>query len=290
MKGTKTRLLAMGTIMALLAVVTPAGAATKSVPTKGINAVEIKVGKVNVRLEAGTVDSITLTAGPQLEQAVRIAGGKLQVADKLGIMQKRLDLGDLLTIKMPAGLPVEVKTASGDITVSGLQARLRAGTASGDVSVTNCGGPVSVRGVSGDIVLDGISGDVTVSLVSGTVRARKLHSPLLEVQTVSGGIDVDATGLERVRTRAVSGDTVLSGRPDGTASLVASSVSGDIELRLPAGCGFEVNFGSISGSLSSDFAGEREDGRRRVHLRVGDGTVSIKVGTVSGDLALRRLP
>lgn len=142
-----------------------------------------------------------------------------------------------ITVRMPKGLEV------------------RAGTVSGDVSVTGAEGHVRASSVSGDV---------------------RLESP-------------NATS---VRASSVSGDVeVRLHRLDGTGSIDVTSVSGDVELFLPKGLDADISMRSVSGSMESDFPLQLNGSvsRNRLEARIGRGGRSLDVHTVSGDVRLREL-
>ena len=72
-----------------------------------------------------------------------------------------------------------------------------------------------------------------------------------------------------------------------------STVSGDITIRLPAGIDTDVRFSSLSGDFDSDFdlSDRTEKGRwigSRVRGTIGDGGRTLRLKTVSGDVAVLR--
>lgn len=131
--------------------------------------------------------------------------------------------------------------------------RLRAGTVSGDVSVT------------------GAEGDVRVSSVSGDVDARRLR----------------ATG---VRATSVSGDVLVSiDALTGAGELHFTSVSGDVIAELPKDINADVTMRTVSGSLDTEFPVTLNGRMRRSSFdaRIGQGGRELNVTTVSGDVTLR---
>jgi len=76
----------------------------------------------------------------------------------------------------------------------------------------------------------------------------------------------------------------------GTSSVTATTVSGDVTVRLPEGKGVQVKGQSVSGRLVVD--GEEykgtTPGHRKVDLRTGDGACFVSASTVSGHLTVLR--
>jgi hypothetical protein len=127
--------------------------------------------------------------------------------------------------------------------------------------------------------------------VSGDIRADGLRSRV-DAQTVSG--DVRVATSESARARTVSGNVRASvGTVASDAGGVAfRTVSGDVEVALPANVGARVSVKTVSGGFESDFPLTIE-GRlppRRVEGVIGGGGPSVTVETVSGGVRLRRAP
>jgi hypothetical protein len=126
--------------------------------------------------------------------------------------------------------------------------------------------------VSGDIEVTGAHGDVRANSVSGDIRLDKLHAVSVQVNTVSGDINVVVEEF--------------TGRGD----LQFHSVSGDVTLDLPRDFGADLSMSTVSGDINSDFpvtVGNGRMSRRSLNARVGAGGRRLDVSTVSGDLKLR---
>jgi DUF4097 and DUF4098 domain-containing protein YvlB len=90
---------------------------------------------------------------------------------------------------------------------------------------------------------------------------------------VSGNVDVDINRLE------------------GSDDMKFSSVSGNLNVRMPAGLDAQVSMSTLSGSLDTDFPVEVKEKRygpgRSASGRVGEGTRQVKMSSVSGNISLR---
>lgn len=148
-------------------------------------------------------------------------------------------------------------SVSGNVEVSEAVGTIRAKSVSGDVRV---------REVAGAIYATSVSGDVSVGEASGGVSAK----------STSGNVRVDLLRLEGANTNR----------------LEFTSVSGNVEVKMPGSLGAEVEMSTMSGSLETDFPitiEKREWGPgRSARGRVGDGARALKLSSVSGSVYLRR--
>ncbi len=209
-----------------------------------------------------------------------------------------------------AGGEVRIGTVSGDVIVEGYDgsAIVVTGTkrgrdidlveiedrsTSGNIDITvrypkNCNCDVSVRfdvkvprsiaydfdriaSVSGNVEIRGVTGKVHASAVSGDVKVRNVAGSV-SASSVSGDVDVEIDRLE------------------GADSMKFSSVSGDVDVRLPSSLGADISMSSFSGSVRSDFPieikQERYGSRNSARGKVGDGSRSLRMSSVSGSLSL----
>jgi hypothetical protein len=130
------------------------------------------------------------------------------------------------------------------------------------------------------------------SMVSGDVRADDLRSDV-HANTVNGDINVSTT--ETAWANTVSGSMDIEMGATDWRELEFHTVSGDITLWLPVGIDTDVDFGSLSGDLDSDFdiTMTGRQSRRWVGSEVeghigSRGERSLSLNTVSGDVRLRR--
>ena len=152
---------------------------------------------------------------------------------------------------------VEVKTASGDVTVEAAR-RLTVDAASGDVRARVVEGASDLRTASGDVSLGRAGGLLSANLVSGDLHVEDASAGLA-VTTVSGDVQVRAAAGDSIRVQSVSGDVELAIKPGQRLYVDASSVSGTMTSELglddtppvdSAAAVGELRVRTISGDLS----------------------------------------
>jgi DUF4097 and DUF4098 domain-containing protein YvlB len=109
------------------------------------------------------------------------------------------------------------------------------------------GATLEVDNVSGDVDLDTGANEVEVNTVSGDAKIAA-RSGDVDVESVSGDVEVSGALVGRIQLEAVSGRLVLDS--SGKAKQVdAGVVSGDIELRTGLQPGGKLKAESLSGNL-----------------------------------------
>ena len=147
---------------------------------------------------------------------------------------------------------------------------------------------VDLSGVSADFavgkltVRDAFSFDTT----SGKLEMQSMNAPQAKatVSSVSGNVELDGSFRE-VKAGSTSGEIDLMLR-NAPAAVEVSTVSGEVDVELPAGTGFTLDYSTVSGELECDFPLTKSVDGKYV---CGDGACRIEVGTTSGSLSVERL-
>ncbi|MGH7568327.1 MAG: DUF4097 family beta strand repeat-containing protein [Gemmatimonadales bacterium] len=126
------------------------------------------------------------------------------------------------------------------------------------------------RTVNGEMDAVGLSGDAFVSTVNGSVRVST--TGLAEATTVNGSI------------------TASLGRANWQDELEFHTVNGGITLDLPGDLDTEVRAETVNGDIISDFplTVRGRFGPRRVSGTIGKGGRTLHLGTVNGNIKLRK--
>ncbi|GAB3283765.1 hypothetical protein GCM10027449_27120 [Sinomonas notoginsengisoli] len=173
-------------------------------------------------------------------------------------------------IAVPRGTSVEIATVTGEGFVSG-------------------GGPSTrINTVSGSLLADGTEGELHLNTVSGEIIARG-HTGILTAKTVSG--EITASGaLADIRAKSVSGD--LSFDVTGSCrSVGASTMSGDLTVRVPYDLGVDLAASMVSGRVVVDDERFRASGGKvTAVLGPSDRRVAMRVKSVSGDISVLHAP
>jgi len=184
------------------------------------------------------------------------------------------------TITVPADVRVSVRTTSGAIRTTN--------------AVVD-----TLKVVSGDIeVTDGSADFFTASSVSGTIAVRRLKVQAMQLNTVSGSVNLDTVRAERVMARAIGGDIHYVGELASGGRYELVSHAGNIGVLLPATTGFQLQANTFSGSVRSDFAVSRrgrENGEaapaaapRALRGAFGDGSAMLVLRAFSGNITVGR--
>jgi lia operon protein LiaG len=133
----------------------------------------------------------------------------------------------------------------------------------------------SITSVSGDVNISNVKGDLHVKSVSGAVSV-KGAAGAVNAASVSGDVEVEIQSLE-----------------GADRAMEFNSVSGDVDVKLPGNLDANVKMSTLSGELKTDFplqVEEKERGPgRSASGRLGNGSRSLKLSTVSGDINLSRM-
>jgi len=164
---------------------------------------------------------------------------------------------------------------------------VKLGTVTADGLLAGVAQDGSVSTVSGSLVTDRTRGRLVANTVSGEIVVRD-HTGDLKLNSVSG--ELAASGdLSLVAANSVSGALSLD-ITSSTSSVTASTVSGDVTVRLPEGAGVRVQARTVSGRLVVDGDEYRgsSPGQRQADLRTGDGACFLQANTVSGHVTVLR--
>ena len=161
------------------------------------------------------------------------------------------------------------ESSSGDVLVSGSAAGARASVRSGS-------GAARVDGLRAEQVhIETISGDAHVQTIGGT----------LTVKTISGDVEASDTETQNVSLMTVSGDVQWALPVPFAGSFAGTTVSGDLKLRLSPASDARLEMNTTSGSLNLGLPTEDAvTSERHITGRLGGGTGSIRLQSVSGDL------
>jgi hypothetical protein len=225
---------------------------------------------------------LALEVPARLPVDLETASGDLETTDLAGPQSLQTTSGDIEVRAAAAFL--SVTTTSGNVMASGV-ARARVRSVSGDVTLDAARGPLDVRTTSGNIAVSGVADSVGVSSVSGDIRVDRAPRGL-DAGSTSGDIVVDGLAGGVVKLRSTSGD-VRFGLDRGLRRADVSTVSGGISARLADGLGCELNLTSTSGTLDSSVPLRiRTVSRHEMSGVVGGGGAPVVLHSLSGDIAV----
>jgi DUF4097 and DUF4098 domain-containing protein YvlB len=191
---------------------------------------------------------------------------------------------------IPKQASMEVKTVSGDIEAEGLGGLLEINAVSGDIMVNKADKGVDIETVSGDLELEDINGDAELETVSGEIVLDRIKGSI-DAETVSGEIELREVSMARdVEVGTVSGDITYHGDINPQGRYILKAHSGDIEVKLPADAGFELEAETYSGHIDCDFE-VSVSGRikqRQISGKVNQGGAVLRLTTFSGSITIEK--
>ncbi len=180
------------------------------------------------------VDSTLKAVGAKLRNLFSGKSDGLQISMNFG--------GGSVTVQIPEGAAPAVKllTTSGDLNIGDVAlGALTVTTTSGDVEVNMAEESplpnVTLRTTSGDIDASLFADEAHVSTISGDAEVEG-RIGALHTGTTSGDITVRAD-VVRMQFKSISGDVELTFDSNELREVSGSTISGDIEVELPAGMG-----------------------------------------------------
>jgi DUF4097 and DUF4098 domain-containing protein YvlB len=182
--------------------------------------------------------------------------------------------------------PVKAGAASGSIRVQNIQRSVQLSTLSGAIDASNIGDDVRASSASGSISLSKIKGDVRMNALSGGAHVSQ-PSGRVEAKTASGSVEVEGATTD-VSAHAASGRVSVQGNPGASSFWELKTVSGVVQLAVPANANFHLAAEAVSGAIRADIPIViEEQGKHSLRAHMGDGGGRIEVRTVSGEIRVR---
>ena len=256
--------------------------------------VEIGSGQIDVTATDTTESTVEITGRLADEVDVHLEGRHLRVVgprNRGGIFGRDTDLS--VTVAVPTGSDLEVRTGSADLGVVGEMSATTVRSGSGDVRLDVVSGNSSIETGSGDVEIEEARSSVRVKCGSGDVEVRSATAELA-VSTGSGDVLVgDTSGKLVVKTG--SGDVrIVDSRADvalttGSGDLqveqahrgryAAKGASGSVHIGIPSGTPVWTEISTVSGRIHNAIQGVGQPAE-------GDDHVELRATTVSGDVVL----
>ena len=204
-----------------------------------------------------------------------------------------------LELTVPRGVRLVISAGRAEVDVREIDGDVEVRSSSGDITMSRLGGRAIVETLSGDLTIEeGVSG-LRVTTSSGDVIARGVRGEA-SVHTTSGDVTLAGFGLPRVMIESINGDASFDGSiaPDGR--LTISTHNGDVQLRLAEGLRGELEFFThtgemntaipltMSGSMTGLANRERRPGQRFAFG--GGGAALLSISTFNGDVRIERGP
>jgi hypothetical protein len=197
--------------------------------------ITVAAGKLDVETVDGHESTVTIDGSQKALDTmhVELVGDRLVVEQRrkslIGFLD-RLDDSLRVQARVPLGSGVQITTASGDAALDGSFGAVQMKSASGGLAVTGSVDGATVKTVSGSVRVPHVAGDLDVRTVSGHVAA----------ESVDGSVSV----------KSVSANVRVGSLRQGQVDV--QSVSGDVDLGIPSGTSVDVDAGSASGTLISE--------------------------------------
>jgi len=182
--------------------------------------------------------------------------------------------------------PVKCSSASGYVHVYRVDRETQLSAASGSIEVSGIGGILRVSTASGSVDIADVKGDIQATAVSGSIH---IVNPggRVEASNASGSVNVAGANND-VRAHVISGPIDVTGNPSGNRFWDLKTVSGSVDIRVPANSSFLLTADATSGDIRTNLPVMIEEkGKHTLRAHVGNSTGRIEVHTVSGGIRVQ---
>jgi DUF4097 and DUF4098 domain-containing protein YvlB len=199
-----------------------------------------------------------------------------------------------LEVFVPAGSAVDIEGFQATIVVSGVTGSVKAETVNGSLTQAGAARSVDLQSVNGAIDVTKPSGRVKAEAVNGTVTVRDASGEI-EASTVNGKLLVTGGSFDRAAFETVAGGIRFEAGLSARATMSVESVSGAVDLLLPAGFGAEFSVSTFSGEVTNELGPAAQKSskwtpEKELSFTTGSGGARITVETLSGAVHIRKRP
>ena len=179
--------------------------------------------------------------------------------------------------------PVSVRAASGSIRLEKIERDAELTTASGTISASSVGNDLHVSTASGNLSISNVKGDVRANAISGVIRISN-PGARVDASNTSGEVEIQGASND-VKAHAISGLVSVQGNPGAGSYWDLKSVSGGVQVRIPATANFHFSAEAASGEIRTDVPiVVEEQGKHSLRAHMGSGGGRVEVHTASGEI------
>jgi DUF4097 and DUF4098 domain-containing protein YvlB len=202
-----------------------------------------------------------------------------------------------LELSVPRGVRVVISAGTADVEVEDIAGDVEVHSLSGDIALQAIGGRVMLETLSGDIRLTQGADGARVTTMSCDISLRGIRGNA-DIHTTSGDVTLGLVRGAQVQVESISGDIDLDGDMTDNAQLQLTSHSGDVSVRLAESAHGIMEMSTFSGELTANrpltmmtgataSSGRRERDARRFEFG-GGGTARVVITTFNGDVRFDR--
>ena len=209
---------------------------------EGIKEIEMSISSGDVIFEKSGDNKVTIEMISTFEAydpTIEMKGGTLRIDEEKMRNVRNWSGSVTWTFKIPNDLMIDHNTGSGDISISGLQLKIKMNSGSGSFRIAGSGGEMRINTGSGDIDVSQATGKLDFNCGSGDIDLSDVNA---EVAANVGSGDIEASGL------------TLSGKSS------FNSGSGDVEVTLAQPLAHDISTNSGSGDARLNFNGHKIEG------------------------------
>jgi DUF4097 and DUF4098 domain-containing protein YvlB len=254
--------------------------------------VEVENPAGSVRVIGWSKAEVAVTGSLGRHASLNLTGGPRRTRVEVEVEGNPHGTRSDIEVHVPAGSRVSVESFASSIVVSEVTGPVTAETVNGSVSVAGSVKEVSAESVNGAVEVSGAPTRVHVGTVNGALTVRGARGEL-EANTVNGEVRVVGGGpFERAQLESVSGAIYFEGALAAHAYLQAQTVSGAVQLMLPANVAADFTVNTFSGDIDTDFGAAYRTGRhtpeKELTFSTGGGGAKVAIETLSGSVTLRK--
>ena len=241
----------------------------------------------SIEVEAWDKNELHLTGTMADEvEKIEITGSDSSLKIEVKLPKKTRNVGDtVLKLKVPAGASLDAEAVSADVRVKGLRGAVSAESVSGDIRIDVASKRVKAQSVSGDVTLQAPSEDTRVETVSGDVTLRGAKGAV-NGESVSGTLRVQASELRILDIETVSGDLELDLEFNRDAEIEVETLSGEVRVTVSQLPDMDIELETYSGELVSGLLPEVR--KQKEFSRDGAGQGRLRLNSFSGDVILKK--
>jgi DUF4097 and DUF4098 domain-containing protein YvlB len=197
-----------------------------------------------------------------------------------------------LKVSLPKGSRVFARTYNGPIIAREVGGHITLYSANGGIEVTGAPREANLETINSGISLAGRDTRVEARTINGSIDLSGVAEEV-RASTMNGSIEVVGGLVHRIDLETLSGSIDLAVSLDLKASVRAKSMNGKLSFELPAATSARFEAKTFRGSIESDFTATSTSSRRHgpsneLRFDTGEASARVRMETFNGDVEIRQ--